>query len=196
MQKLLIAAALFALMLWIWSEYFRAIPNLQQTGVLKNFQVTPSTAFSGQYLVLDKRYYSASGRTLHPASPTVVGGFQDLAYVSNIDLLLSSGSADIQSLEDQLDWSQQNRCFSVKEKKVPSTQFEQLKAELQNVSVIAQSEAVANRIRRLKSGDRVEIQGEWVDVHSIKTGKSYNTFNVLNKKPCHILKINSITRIK
>lgn len=79
---------------------------------------------------------------------------------------------------------------------MPSTQIGQLNSELQNVSVIAQSEDVANRIRRLKSGDRVEILGAWVDVHSIKTGKSYNTYNVLNKKPCHILKINAIRLIK
>lgn len=94
MEKLLATAAVFALMLWIWSEYFRAIPHLEQTGVLKNFQVTATQAFSGEYLLLDKRYYSASSRTLHPAAPTVVGGFQDLAYVSNIDLLLSSGAND------------------------------------------------------------------------------------------------------
>ncbi len=45
MEKLLATAAVFALMLWIWSEYFRAIPHLEQTGVLKNFQVTPTQAF-------------------------------------------------------------------------------------------------------------------------------------------------------
>ena len=196
MEKLLATAAVFALMLWIWSEYFRAIPHLEQTGVLKNFQVTPTQAFSGEYLLLDKRYYSASSRTLHPAAPTVVGGFQDLAYVSNIDLLLGSGANDFQSLKYHLEWWQQNRCFNVQAKNVPSTQVEQLNSELQNVSVIAQSEDVANRIRRLKSGDRVEILGAWVDVHSIKTGKSYNTYNVLNKKPCHILKINAIRLIK
>lgn len=195
MEKLFVAAALFALMLWIWSEYFRAIPDLEQTGVLKNFQVVSTDTMSGQFMVLDKRYYSAGQRFLHPAAPTVVGGFQDLAYVSNIDLLLSSGSQSRDALKQLLEWSQQQRCFTVQNSKMSATQFEQRKAELQNVSVIAASKQVADQIRRVKTGQRIQIRGEWVEVNSTKTGRPYSTVDFQSQNPCGILKINSISTL-
>ena len=195
MEKLFVAAALFALMLWIWSEYFRAIPDLEQVGVLKNFQVVSTDTMSGQFTVLDKRYYSAGQRFLHPAAPTVVGGFQDLAYVSNIDLLLSSGEQSRDALKQLLEWSQQKRCFSVQNSKMSATQFEQHKAELQNVSVIAASKQVADQIRRVKTGQRIQIQGEWVEVNSIKTGRPYSTVDFQSQNPCGILKINAISTL-
>lgn len=195
MEKLFVAAALFALMLWIWSEYFRAIPDLEQVGVLKNFQVISTDSMSGQFTLLDKRYYSAGQRFLHPAAPTVVGGFQDLAYVSNIDLLLSSGEQSRDALKQLLEWSQQKRCFSVQNSKMSATQFEQHKAELQNVSVIAASKQVADQIRRVKTGQRIQIQGEWVEVNSIKTGRPYSTVDFQSQNPCGILKINAISTL-
>lgn len=195
MEKLFVAAALFALMLWIWSEYFRAIPDLEQAGVLKNFQVVSTDSISGQFVVLDKRYYSAGQRFLHPAAPTVVGGFQDLAYVSNIDLLLSSGSQSRDALKQLLEWSQQKRCFTVQNSKMTATQFEQRKAELQNVSVIAASKQVADQIRRVKTGQRIQIQGEWVEVNSTQTGRPYSTVDFQSQNPCGILKINVISTL-
>ena len=195
MEKLFVAAALFALMLWIWSEYFRAIPDLEQAGVLKNFQVVSTDSISGQFVVLDKRYYSAGQRFLHPAAPTVVGGFQDLAYVSNIDLLLSSGEQSRDALKQLLEWSQQKRCFSVQNSKMSATQFEQHKAELQNVSVIAASKQVADQIRRVKTGQRIQIQGEWVEVNSTQTGRPYSTVDFQSQNPCGILKINVISTL-
>jgi len=62
MDKLIIAAALFALGLWIWSEYFRAIPNLEQAGVLKNFQVESIEPHQAEYRVLAKQYYGPERR--------------------------------------------------------------------------------------------------------------------------------------
>lgn len=86
MNKLIITFVLFALMIWVWSSYFRAIRHLQQVGVLKNFQLKHLDDFSGEYVLLKKCYYSLARRSLHPAS-SVVGSFNDLAYVSHIDLL-------------------------------------------------------------------------------------------------------------
>ena len=51
MNKLIITFVLFALMIWVWSCYFRAIPHLQQVGVLKNFQLKHLDDFSGEYMI-------------------------------------------------------------------------------------------------------------------------------------------------
>ena len=55
MNKLIITFVLFALMIWVWSSYFHAIPHLQQVGVLKNFQLKHLDDFSGE-LNVDGEY--------------------------------------------------------------------------------------------------------------------------------------------
>ncbi|KAB0629149.1 hypothetical protein F7P75_01970 [Acinetobacter gandensis] len=192
MDKLFAAAALFGLLLWVWAEFFRAIPNLEQVGVLKNFQLTTKEEIQGRFTVLDKRYYSAGHRLLHPAAPTVVGGFQDLAYVSNIDLLLSQNQQSYQTLKQQFEWTQDSRCFELKAKSSTSAPLAQTSEQLFNMSVIASTEAVANQIRRLKAGQQVQLQAEWVDVHSIKTGRAFNIAAARHGQHCRIYKINAM----
>src|SRR5690606_40574822 len=87
MQKLLITALLFMFGLWVWNEFFRAIPQLQEKGVLKNFHVEPVKRISATYIVHDHRFVKPNRRVLHQAS-TVVWHFNDLAYLSKIDVIL------------------------------------------------------------------------------------------------------------
>ena len=156
MDKLIIAAALFALGLRIWSEYFRAIPNLEQAGVLKNFQVESIEPHQAEYRVLAKQYYGPERRTIHPASP-VVGSFNDLAYVSNIDLLLAAPKVS-STVFKPFKLEQDRRCFNMTATDAQANPAN-IQPHLLNLSVIAASEVVANKIRRLKADQRIWLQG-------------------------------------
>jgi len=48
-------------MIWLWSEYFRAIPHLEQSGVLKNFALETEGHFF--------RAVSGRGKTLLQSGP-------------------------------------------------------------------------------------------------------------------------------
>lgn len=158
MQKLLISAAVFALGLWLWSEYFRDIPDLEQVGVLKNFKLEVIAPHQAEYRVLAKQYYSPNRRMLHPASP-VVGGFNDLAYLSNIDVLLLQSNSRDRSLE-QVKLVQSSRCFSLAAKNNNHADLSKLSAQVQNLSVIAASATVAKQIRRLKADQHIRLSGD------------------------------------
>ena len=108
MQKLLITALLFMLGLWVWNEFFRAIPHLQEKGVLKNFKVEPVKRISATYIVHDHRFVKPDRRVLHQASP-VVGHFNDLAYLSNIDVLLLT--QPLPAIQAKLEFDEAKRCY-------------------------------------------------------------------------------------
>ncbi|MQW92404.1 hypothetical protein GFH30_11530 [Acinetobacter wanghuae] len=193
MDKLAITAALFALGLWVWSEYFRAIPHLEQPGVLKNFKVEVIEPHEAEYRVLDKQYYSPNQRMLHPASP-MVGSFNDLAYLSNIDVLLVQPNVSTVELK-QVKLEQDARCFSL-EPKESTANLNQLQAQIQNLSVIAANESVANQIRRLKSNQHIKLSGDWVNVHSVKINKAFHVgFGSKNSAQCRLFRVNAITRL-
>ena len=197
MNKLIITFVLFALMIWVWSCYFRAIPHLQQVGVLKNFQLKHLDDFSGEYVLLEKRYYSPARGSLHPASP-VVGSFNDLAYVSNIDLLLGTGKlSDTLNLK-QVEFEQQQRCYHFKLKSTARLSAEDIYADSLNVSVIANSERVADQLRQFRTGQRVYFTGDWVEVNSIP---AQHVFSVGQNFPaqrqnCAILRVHSLSILK
>ena len=197
MNKLIITFVLFALMIWVWSSYFRAIPHLQQVGVLKNFQLKHLDDFSGEYVLLEKRYYSPARRSLHPASP-VVGSFNDLAYVSNIDLLLGTGKLSHKLNLEQVEFEQQQRCYHFKLKSTARLSAEDIYADSLNVSVIANSARVADQLRQLRTGQRVYFTGDWVEVHSIP---AQHVFSVGQNFPaqrqnCAILRVRSLSILK
>jgi len=197
MKKLIITFVLFALMIWIWSSYFRAIPHLQQVGVLKNFQLKHLDDFSGEYVLLEKRYYSPARRSLHPASP-VVGSFNDLAYVSNIDLLLGTGKLSHTLNLKQVEFEQQQRCYHFKLKSTARLSAEDIYADSLNVSVIAHSACVADQLRQLRTGQRVYFTGDWVEVNSIP---AQHIFSVGQNFPaqrqnCAILRVRSLSILK
>ncbi|MCY1160968.1 hypothetical protein D9M71_07370 [compost metagenome] len=197
MNKLIITFVLFALMIWVWSSYFRAIPHLQQVGVLKNFQLKHLDDFSGEYVLLEKRYYSPARRSLHPASP-VVGSFNDLAYVSNIDLLLGTGKLSHTLSLKQVEFEQQQRCYHFKLKSTARLSAEDIYADSLNVSVIANSGRVADQLRQLRTGQRVYFTGDWVEVHSIP---EQHVFSVGQNFPaqrqnCAILRVRSLSILK
>lgn len=190
MDKLIIAAALFALGLWIWSEYFRAIPNLEQAGVLKNFQVESIEPHQAEYRVLAKQYYGPERRTIHPASP-VVGSFNDLAYVSNIDLLLAAPNV-ASDLFKPFKLEQDRRCLNMTATDAQANPAN-IQPHLLNLSVIAASEAVANKVRRLKADQRIWLQGDWVQV---KSATSQQEFQVGKSNPksaqCRLFRITDL----
>lgn len=197
MNKLIITFVLFALMIWVWSSYFRAIPHLQQVGVLKNFQLKHLDDFSGEYVLLEKRYYSPARRSLHPASP-VVASFNDLAYVSNIDLLLGTGKLSHKLNLEQVEFEQQQRCYHFKLKSTARLSAEDIYADSLNVSVIANSARVADQLRQLRTGQRVYFTGDWVEVNSIP---AQHVFSVGQNFPaqrqnCAILRVRSLSILK
>ncbi len=189
MQKLLITAALIALGIWIWAEYFRAVPHLEEAGVLKNFEVENIQPVSATFTVLEKTFIKPNRRVLHQASP-FVGGFNDLAYLSNIDVLLTRKPLPEMQAKPELDPPQ--RCFQV-EGAVDSTEQNAIKAQVQHYSLIAANAEIAHQIRRLKSGQRIQLQGEQVKVTSAKTGQLFQAgAGSKQRGQCQILKVTAV----
>lgn len=171
MKQLAIAFAVLVLLIWIWTEYFRAIPHLEQKGVLKNFNIENIEPMSGTFTVAAKEYYSPRRNVLHPASP-LVGSFADLAYLSNIDLLLAAETLDLKQLRSQFKLQQQQRCYQLTAKNQNAQPPENLFPHLKNLSVIAATEKVADQLRQVKAGQKIYLSGDWVKVKSAKTGAS------------------------
>lgn len=169
MQKLLITALLFMLGLWVWNEFFRAIPHLQEKGVLKNFQVEPFKRISATYLVHDHRFVKPDRRVLHQASP-VVGHFNDLAYLSNIDVLLLTQA--LPAMQAKLEFDELKRCYQL-EGPISTADRKFVNTHVQHFSLIAATEKIANQIRRLKSGQKITLTGDLVTVHSGTTGQEF-----------------------
>ena len=189
MDKLLITAALFTLGVWIWSEYFRAITHLQESGVLKNFKVESVRPVSATYTILDKSFIKPDRRVLHQASP-FVGSFNDLAYVSNIDVLLTT--RPLPDMQVKLELDKPKRCFQI-EGAINTEKQEAIKTHVQHFSLIAASENIANQIRRLKSGQQVHLQGDIVTVHSGTTGQAFQTGTGSKQRTqCQILKVTAV----
>lgn len=164
-------AAVFALGLWIWSEYFRGIPHLGQQGVLKNFNVVVIEPHQAKYRVIDRRYYSPMRRTIHAASP-VVDSFNDLAYVSNIDVLLTRQSLSTVELK-KAKFDQERRCYQILSDGLTTAEQQKIQENTLNLSVIATSESAADQIRRLKGGQSILLSGAWVEVKYAKNAHNF-----------------------
>lgn len=171
MKYLIMTFTALALMIWAWAEFFRAIPNLEEAGVLKNFQVQSKEPLTATFSILDKRYYRAGHSFVHPSAP-VRGGFQHLEYVSNIDLLLSP-SEQVSAIKAQVAWEQDKRCFNLSARAGTHVDLDKISAQLLSLSIIAKNEDVANQLRRIKAGQTIELQGHWAQVQSAKTSASF-----------------------
>ena len=196
MKQLLIALTCLALLIWGWNEYFREIPHLEQPGVVKNFQLETRREFSGNFTVAGQRFYSAQRGVLFRASAWV-GEYNDLAYLSNVDVLLVQGMlADPQNLK-KVEFDQHSRCYEFKLKPNSGFTAEQVRADSLNVSAIASNERITRQLRRLKSGQRVRLQGQYVNVQQLKTGQRFVTgMNIPRPRPqCSIVKITYIQRL-
>jgi len=169
MQKLLITALLFMLGLWVWNEFFRTIPHLQEKGVLKNFQVEPVKRISATYIVHDHRFVKPDRRVLHQASP-VVGHFNDLAYLSNIDVLLLT--QPLPAMQATLEFDEAKRCYQI-EGQTNKAERDFVNTHVQYFSLIAATEKIADQIRRLKSEQKITLTGDLVTVHSGTTGQEF-----------------------
>ena len=189
MQKLLITAVLFVVGLWTWNEYFRAIPHLAQPGVLKNFVIQPIEKHEATYTVIDQHFASAQRRMVYPTTTSsMMGGFNDLVYVSNIDVLLTTQA----TVPDYaLQYDEVRRCYFSPE--LSDNQRQHAQANTVHYSLIAKNEQIANQIRRLKAGQKVMLSGELVEVSYQKTGKRFfvgvgSSF----ASNCQILQVNEI----
>lgn len=192
MKPLLIAFAVLALLIWGWMEYFRAIPDLEQAGVQKNFQVNAIAPMSGSFMVLDKSFYSPNRGFVHPASSVTVGSYQNLIYLSNIDLLLAEPQMTPDSVKQQAEWSQENRCYTL----APKAHMEAgLPSRLLNVSVIAATAQAANQLRRIKPGQRIHLQGDWAEVKSAKNGQPFSLGIIEKAKQCRLLRVSNVTEL-
>ncbi|WP_286413681.1 hypothetical protein [Acinetobacter indicus] len=192
MNKILLSLTGLALMIWLWSEYFRAIPHLQQSGVLKNFALETEGDFSGQYQVVAKRYYSPDRRVIHPAAP-VVGHFNDLAYVSNIDLLLAKEDFSASGQAQTVDFEQTLRCYQFQRASTSPLAAQQVIANTLNISAIAASEQIAQRLRRVKAGQRIVLRGEWVKVRSVSTGQYFQiSHHPIPANNCRIVRVQQL----
>src|SRR5690606_10013373 len=169
MQKLLITALRFMLGLWVWNEFFRAIPHLQEKGVLKNFQVEPVKRISATYILHDHRFVKPDRRVLHQASP-VVGHFNDLAYLFNFDVILLN--QPLLAKQAKLEFDEAKRCYQI-EGQISEADRNFINTHVQHFSLIAATEKIADQIRRLKSGQKITLAGDLVTVHSGTTGQEF-----------------------
>ena len=189
MDKLIYTVLAFVVGIWIWMEYFREIPHLEQQGVLNNFKVETIEPRQIKATVLDQQFVRPNRRTIHPASP-VVYGFEDLAYVSNVDVLLSDSI--LPSLKGRIEFDDHKRCFSV-EGAVDANQQDWLQQHVQQLSLIAANKAVTKTMRRLKAGQRVTLMGDLVTVHSTKTQATYMVgLGSKYASQCHLFRVNKI----
>lgn len=192
MQKLLITAVILMLGLWVWNEYFRAIPHLEEKGVLKNFKVQDIQPISATYTVYEKSFIKPNRRVLHQASP-IVGHFNDLAYLSNIDVLLLT--QPLPNLQAKLDFDSEKRCYQI-EGEISNRDHEDLKANVQHFSLIAATEKIANEIRRLKSGQQIILTGHLVTVHSGTTGQAFQVgMGSKYRSHCQLLKVTDLKQL-
>ncbi|WP_347474154.1 hypothetical protein ABEF90_02035 [Acinetobacter thermotolerans] len=189
MDKLLITAALFAVGIWIWTEFFRAVPHLEETGVLKNFKVEAVQPVSATYTILEKSFIAPNRRVLHQASP-FVGGFNNLAYLSNIDVLLTR--QPLPKMQAKLELDKAKRCFQIKGV-MNDAERKAIQNYVQHFSLIAANKSIANQMRRLKSGQQIQIRGDIVTVHSGTTGQAFSAGTGSKQRAqCQMFKVTHI----
>lgn len=197
MKQLIWALAALAALIWGWKEYFREIPYLEQPGVLKNFHVEAHREFLGRFTVAAQRFYAPHSRALYKASAWV-GEFNDLAYLSNVDVLLAQGAlANPQHLK-QVDFDQHSRCYTFTLQPNSSLTADDVRADSVNISAVASNEHIAKQLRRLKAGQRIELQGQYAEVTQLKTRKFFVTgMSIAPPRPhCAIVKITFIQILK
>ena len=193
MKQLLGALAALAAMIWVWAEYFREIPHLEQAGVVKNFQVEEQADFSGEFRVLGKRYYGPPRTALYATSPRG-GKFNDLAYASSIDLLLGQGQLKNPYLAGKIDFDQKSRCYQFTAESGTGLTDEAIRADSVSISAVAGSAQAADQLRRLKAGQTVRIQGKYAAVTLRKSQQPFIVgMSIPRPRPhCAIVKVTSI----
>ena len=193
MKQLLGAFAVLAAMIWVWAEYFREIPHLEQAGVVKNFQVEEQADFSGEFRVLGKRYYGPPRTALYATSPWG-GKFNDLAYVSSIDLLLGQGQLKNPYLAKKIDFDQKSRCYQFTAESGAGLTDEAIRADSLSISAVAGSAQAADQLRRLKAGQTVRIQGKYAAVKQRKSQQAFIVgMSIPRPRPsCSIVKVTAI----
>jgi len=129
---------------------------------------------------------------IHPAAP-VVGHFNDLAYVSNIDLLLAKEDFSASSQAQTVDFEQTQRCYQFQVTSGSSLAAQQVIANTLNISAIAASEQIAQRLRRVKAGQRIVLHGDWVKVRSASTGQYFQISpHPLPANNCRIVRVQQL----
>ena len=117
----------------------------------------------------DHRFVKPDRRVLHQASP-VVGHFNDLAYLSNIDVILLTQPLPV--MQAKLEFDEVKRCYQL-EGQTSKAESNFVNTHVQHFSLIAATEKIADQIRRLKSGQKITLTGDLVTVHSGTTGQEF-----------------------
>lgn len=160
MEKLIFTFCAMAVLIWVWKEYFREIPHLEQAGVLKNFRIESVEPHHGRYLVIDRRFVAPDRQVIHPASP-MVRGFQDLAYVSNVDVMLTAAAV---KPSEKLEFDEVRRCY-FSPTPLSGEKKQKLSQQTRHLSLIAATAEIAKKMQRLTAGQQIELQGDVVQVY-------------------------------
>lgn len=188
MQKLVFTFCAMALLIWVWYEYLREIPHLEQAGVLQNFRIESVEPHQAHYQVLDKQIVSPNRRVMHPASP-IVRGFQDLAYLSNVDVIVTT--AAFKPME-KLEFDTVRRCYFSHDP-ISNEQKHLLMQDTRHFSLVAATAGIAKKLQRLKAGQRIEIQGDLVQVYFQKNQRQFLVgVGSMFGANCQILRVNQL----
>ena len=158
MMRLILTLTVIVLLIGLWRQQYRTIPDWTQSGVRKNFQLERGDALSGQFTVAAKRYYGAGGSVLRFSS-VPAGKYNHLAYLSTVDLLLAPEQLPVQSLKDHFDIDQRRRCYALQPKNGADANSSY--AVLINIAAVAADEQVAGQLRKISPGQHIYLQGYW-----------------------------------
>jgi hypothetical protein len=135
----------------------------------RNFENAKSFAID-EYTVTPRATFSANARILRTERYRTDAG----AAISPIDVAIGWGPMSDSALLDQLTLSQSGRFLHWKSPKPPSVSWDQINRSAANLHVIPADETVMRKLKSLRVGDLVDIEGELVNVER-KDGWRWNT---------------------
>ncbi len=175
--------------LWIWSKYFRTIPDMKTPALQQSVVIEKRDDFSGDYIVVAKKIYGARHSSRHLRS-TSTSNHHEFSDISTVDLLLLKAPYAQSTYLKGLDYSQKNRCIYADMSYLNSVSPE-LKEHTFNINVIADNAFVAKTLRKLKKGQIIRLAGYTVGVESVKNRHGY--YQPLHRNPqCQKVLIESL----
>jgi len=161
MKKILfLILAVFA---WKHFYYIESAPELGP-GILAGgdpYQNTPSeTSFRvGDYTYYPRAKFEIEARVISAAKYY----FDQEARISPMDLALGWGAMSDEEVLNEIDVWQENRMYRWKSDNLPIPEYDVINFSA-NMHIIPSSDSIANKLKQIKIGDLVHIQGYLVDV--------------------------------
>lgn len=92
-------------------------------------------------------------------------------------------------MQAKLELDKAKRCFQT-EGMMNDAEREAIQNYVQHFSLIASNKNIANQMRRLKSGQQIQILGDIVTVHSGTTGQAFSVgAGAKQRAQCQIVKV-------